>query len=133
MINIGPLTSLMFSLMFWMGLIFQIPLVMFLLGSLGIITYNSLSKYRRWIILISFILGAVITPTVDPITQITVALPMIILFELGLVFIRFSEPEKKSIRFFVGLLLLITIIIFVILGSIFIKFGSNDLIAKFIN
>ncbi len=133
MINIGPLTSLMFSLMFWMGLLFQIPLVMFLLGSLGIISNNSLKRYRRWVILISFILGALITPTVDPITQITVALPIILLFELGLLLIKISSPEKKSIRFYLGLFIIIMFIVVVILGLFYIKLGSDNYINNFLN
>jgi len=133
MINIGPLTSLMFSLMFWMGIIFQIPLVMFLLGSLGIITYKGLSKYRRWIILISFILGALITPTVDPITQITVALPIILLFEVGLLLIRISSPDKKSFRFYFGLFFVALLIILVILALILLKLGSDNYISNLIS
>ncbi|MDG2102002.1 MAG: twin-arginine translocase subunit TatC [Dehalococcoidia bacterium] len=128
MINIGPLTSLMFSLMFWMGIIFQIPLIMFLLGSLKIISYKMLSKYRRWVILISFILGAIITPTVDPITQITVALPMILLFELGLILIRISEPDKKSWKFYLGIFVLFLIVILVVLGAIITRFDLYRMI-----
>jgi len=128
MINIGPLTSLMFSLMFWMGIIFQIPLIMFLLGSLKIISYKILSKYRRWVILISFILGAIITPTVDPITQITVALPMILLFELGLILIKFSEPEKKSWKFYLGIFVLFMVVILVVLGAIVTRFDLYRMI-----
>ena len=126
MINIGPLTSLMFSMMFWMGLIFQIPLIMFLLGSLGIITNDSLSKYRRWVILISFILGALITPTVDPITQITVALPIILLFEVGLVLIKITSPGKKSKRFYFSLFVIISLVVLAILGIFFLKLDSNN-------
>ncbi|NCG35690.1 MAG: twin-arginine translocase subunit TatC [Dehalococcoidales bacterium] len=128
MINIGPLTSLMFSLMFWMGIIFQIPLIMFLLGSLKIISYKMLSKYRRWVILISFILGAIITPTVDPITQITVALPMILLFELGLILIKISEPDKKSWKFYLGIFVLFLIVILVVLGAIITRFDLYRMI-----
>jgi|TARA_B110000263_G_scaffold32363_1_gene24563 sec-independent protein translocase protein TatC len=128
MINIGPLTSLMFSLMFWMGIIFQIPLIMFLLGSFRIISYKMLSKYRRWVILISFILGAIITPTVDPITQITVALPMILLFELGLILIRFSEPEKKSWKFYLGIFVLSLVVGLVVLGAIVTRFDLYRMI-----
>tara|TARA_B100001142_G_C14322959_1_gene651178 strand:+ start:1311 stop:2156 length:846 start_codon:yes stop_codon:yes gene_type:complete len=128
MINIGPLTSLMFSLMFWMGIIFQIPLIMFLLGSLKIISYKMLSKYRRWVILISFILGAIITPTVDPITQITVALPMILLFELGLILIKISEPDKKSWKFYLGIFVLFLVVILVVLGAIITRFDLYRMI-----
>jgi len=133
MINIGPLTSLMFSLMFWMGIIFQIPLVMFLLGSLGIITYKGLSKYRRWIILISFILGAIITPTVDPITQIIVALPIILLFEVGLLLIRIRSRDKKSFKFYFGLFFVALLIIFVVLALILLKLGSDNYISNLIS
>jgi len=133
MINIGPLTSLMFSMMFWMGIVFQIPLVMFLLGSLGIISSNSLSRYRRWIILVAFILGALITPTVDPITQIMVAFPIILLFEVGLILIKISSPEKKSKRFYFSLFVIILLVILVIFGLFFARLGSENYLSNLIN
>lgn len=87
-----------------------------------------LSKYRRWVILISFILGAIITPTVDPITQITVALPMILLFELGLILIKISEPDKKSWKFYLGIFVLFLIVILVVLGAIITRFDLYRMI-----
>ena len=131
MINIGPLTALMFSLMFWMGIIFQIPLIMFLLGRLGIITHKSLKRFRRWVILLAFVLGAIITPTVDPITQITVALPMILLYELGLIFIRITEPEKKTFGFYIGIIFLILIVVTLMLSAIIVRFDTFQNLIKF--
>ena len=87
-----------------------------------------LSKYRRWVILISFILGAIITPTVDPITQITVALPMILLFELGLILIKISEPDKKSWKFYLGIFVLFLVVILVVLGAIITRFDLYRMI-----
>ena len=123
MINIGPLTALMFSLMFWMGIVFQIPIIMFILGKLDLISYKKLKNYRRWIILISFILGAIITPTVDPLTQIIVAIPMIILFEIGLQLIRITEPEKKGFSFYLLNFLVVILILFLITMTILYKIG----------
>ena len=131
MINIGPLTALMFSLMFWMGIIFQIPLIMFLLGRLGIITHKSLKRFRRWVILLAFVLGAIITPTVDPITQITVALPMILLYEFGLILIRITEPEKKTFRFYIGIIFLILIVVTLMLSAIIVRFDTFQNLIRF--
>jgi len=83
-------------LMFSMGLVFQVPLAMFVLGKLGIVPLAKFRAFRRWAILIAFIAGAALTPTLDPLTQILVAAPIIVLFELGLALIWLTTRGKKE-------------------------------------
>lgn len=84
MIRIGNYVNLMLSLLFWMGIIFELPVVLFFLARIGAIKPKFLSKNRRWAIVIAFILGALITPTLDPVNQIFVAAPIIVLYEVGI-------------------------------------------------
>ena len=99
LITIGNYVSLMISLMFWMGLIFELPLIMFFMTKMGVIHSKGLAKQRRWAILIAFVLGALITPTFDPITQSMVAGPIIVLFEVGLQLSKLAERGvKKDIK-----------------------------------
>ncbi len=93
--RIGSYISLMSSLVFWMGLIFQIPIIMFLLGKAGLLKSKWVSKQRVWNILFGFILGAIITPTFDPVTQTLAALPAIFLFEIGLLLVKITEKKTK--------------------------------------
>jgi len=83
MIRIGNYTNVVVTLIFWMGIIFETPLVMFVLAKVGIVTSANFAKGRRFAILAAFILGAVITPTFDPLNQTLVAAPLIVLYEVG--------------------------------------------------
>ena len=83
-IKIGNYTNIMISLLFWMGLIFETPLIMFFLSKIGVVNHKILRRYRRHTIVLAFVLGAIITPTIDPITQSLVALPIIIMYEAGI-------------------------------------------------
>ena len=85
----------MVTVMFWLGLIFEIPIFMYLLAKLGFLTSAWVKTKRRWIILISFIFGAVATPT-DPISQLVVAGPTWLLFEIGMLLVRFAERGRTS-------------------------------------
>lgn len=84
MIRIGNYINLMTNLLFWNGLVFETPVVMFALAKMRIISYRRFSKWRKFGIVIAFLLGALITPTFDPINQTLVAIPIVILYELGI-------------------------------------------------
>jgi sec-independent protein translocase protein TatC len=96
-ISISLLIGQILAFVFWMGVIFQLPIVMFLLAKIGLISSASLSRKRRWIILGAFVMGAAITPTVDPITQLLVAGPIMLLFEIGLLLIRLAERGREPV------------------------------------
>ena len=84
MIRIGNYVNLMLALLFWMGIVFELPIILFFLARLGIVAPHFLSGRRRWAVVIAFILGAIITPTLDPINQAFVAGPIIVLYEVGI-------------------------------------------------
>ena len=86
-IRIGNYISILISLLMWMGLIFQTPLIMFILGKLKIINAGKIRKFRRYFWVIAFIIGAIVTPTFDPVNQTLVAVPVILLFELGFILV----------------------------------------------
>ena len=95
LITVGPLVGLMVTIMFWLGIIFEIPIFMFLLAKMGILTSGWVKTKRRWMILISFILGAVATPT-DPISQLIVAGPTWLLFEIGMLLVKLAERGQTE-------------------------------------
>ena len=80
-----------FVIMFVMpfGFIFELPLVITILGKMGLITSAFLKKYQRIIIFLSFVAGAIITPTPDVFTQSMIALPIIVLYEVGYFIVRY--------------------------------------------
>ena len=88
--------SFVTGLMFWVGVIFEFPFVIFILASMGFIHGRTLLKQWRIAIVIIAILAAVITPTVDPISMGLLMAPMILLyfFSIGLAFLT----GRKSVR-----------------------------------
>ncbi|MDA1035345.1 MAG: twin-arginine translocase subunit TatC [Chloroflexi bacterium] len=95
-IRISSYINVMLSLIFWMGVVFQIPLVLFGLGRLGVVTPSMLGKFRRFAIVLAFIAAAIITPTFDPVNQILVAVPIIILYEIGILLARVGQRMKNG-------------------------------------
>ena len=95
-IRISSYINVMLSLIFWMGVVFQIPLVLFGLGRLGVVTPAILGRFRRFAIVLAFIAAAIITPTFDPVNQILVAVPIIILYEFGIVLARLGQRLKNG-------------------------------------
>jgi sec-independent protein translocase protein TatC len=84
----------MFILAF--GLVFETPIIVFLITWIGLIKPQTLARYRKYVFLGTFIISAVITPTVDWFNQTIVALPMYVLFELGLLAGRIAHRRKEK-------------------------------------
>lgn len=78
-----------------MGLVFELPLVTWLLSLTGIVTKDLLRRYRRHAIVAIFVVAAVITPTGDPFTLSVVAIPLCLLYELSILMIK-GKSEKKT-------------------------------------
>ena len=68
---------------------------MFILARLGIISPNLFAKWRRMWVVVAFILAALITPTFDPLNQSLVAIPLIVLYEVGILLARFASRGRK--------------------------------------
>ncbi len=80
-----------------LGLVFQLPVLIFLLSRIGLVTPRFLMRQIKWAILGSFIVAAILTPTPDMVTQTLLALPMIGLYLLGvLVAWLFGRPRRKA-------------------------------------
>ena len=95
-IRIGNYVNLMISLLFWMGIVFETPVVLFFLSKIGVVTPSFLARQRRWAVVVAFILGAIITPTFDPINQTFVALPIIVLYEAGIWLAKLARLGRKD-------------------------------------
>jgi len=78
------------TLLFWIGLSFETPIVIFVLAKVGVVNPRSLGRFRRYAIVGAFVIGAIITPTPDPFNQTIVAVPIYLLYELGVLLARFA-------------------------------------------
>ena len=88
--------SLMMTFIFAFGLAFQLPVVLLLLVRVGVLTIQQLVSFRNYAIVLAFIFAAIITPP-DPFSQISLALPVVILYEVSILISRFlSKKDKKK-------------------------------------
>jgi sec-independent protein translocase protein TatC len=82
------------TLLLWNGVIFELPAVIYLLARLGIVNTKQLGSTRRYAIVIITIAAAVITPTGDPYNLMLLAVPMYLLYELGILLSRFVPARQ---------------------------------------
>ena len=87
---IGEYLSFVTSLLFWIGVAFELPLFMYFLAKIGLIDAEMLSKNRKYAVVIIAVLAAVITPTVDPLNMMLVMGPLIVLYELGVILAKIA-------------------------------------------
>lgn len=94
MLSMGSYLSLSSKLLIAFGLVFELPIVIFFLARLGVVDYAWLAKNRKFALLTGFIIGAALTPP-DVISQTALALPFIILYEVGIWLARFFGKKRE--------------------------------------
>jgi sec-independent protein translocase protein TatC len=87
--------SLLLWLVFGVGAAFEFPLLIVLAVYLGVLRVETLRKYRRHAVVVIFIIAAIVTPTPDPVTQLMMAIPLYILFELAVLAGARVERRKR--------------------------------------
>lgn len=95
MIRVENYVSVFTKLIFWIGICFEIPIVIFLLSKIGVVRAAWLSKYRKVAYVLAFVMGAIITPTFDPVNQSLVAVPIIVLYEFGIILSKIARRKKE--------------------------------------
>jgi len=93
--KVNEYLSLVMKLIFAFGISFQLPVVLSLLARVGIVDSEFLRKRRKYVVVIIFAAAALLTPP-DPITQIGLAIPLLILYELSIFSVKFIE--KKNLK-----------------------------------
>ena len=90
--KVNEYLALIMRLIFAFGLSFQLPVVLSLLARVGFINSDYLKKRRKYVIVIMFAFAAILTPP-DPITQIGLALPLLLLYEISILTVKFIEKK----------------------------------------
>ena len=93
--KVNEYLSLIMRLIFAFGISFQLPVLLSLLARVGFIDSEYLKKRRKYVIVIIFAAAAILTPP-DPITQIGLGIPLLILYELSILSVKISEKKKKD-------------------------------------
>jgi len=93
--KVNEYLSLIMRLIFAFGLSFQLPVLLSLLARVGFVDSEYLKKRRRYVIVIIFAVAAILTPP-DPITQIGLGIPLLILYELSILSVKIIEKKKRD-------------------------------------
>lgn len=93
--TISEYVSFVTGFLLGFGLVFQVPLLFWVLGALGLVTSKFLRKNRKYALVVIVIVAAIITPP-DVVSQVLMALPMLALYELGILLVIVSEAGRKK-------------------------------------
>lgn len=97
MISFNSYLTLVVNTMLSFGIVFEMPSIMMILTKLGLIKVAFMKRYRKYVILVIFVVGALLTPP-DVISQVMIAVPMLVLFETGLLLSSMIERKKKKLK-----------------------------------
>ncbi len=96
MLSMGAYLALSSKLLLAFGLVFELPIVIFFLARMGIVDHHWLSRHRKYAILVAFLVGAILTPP-DIISQLSLAGPFMVLYEVGILAARlFGAPARPK-------------------------------------
>jgi sec-independent protein translocase protein TatC len=96
MLSMGAYLSLASLMLLAFGLIAEVPIVIFILARMGVVDHLWLRKNRKYMIIVAFIFAAVVTPGPDVISQISLAVPFILLYEVGIVLARCFGKKRET-------------------------------------
>ncbi len=98
--SIGEYLSFSCLFLLGFGLVFELPVFIVCLARLGIINHAQLSKNRKYVIILIFVISAILTPTPDAITQSLMAAPLLVLYEISIVVARMfgKKPQSQDIE-----------------------------------
>jgi sec-independent protein translocase protein TatC len=96
MISLREYLSFSLKLLLAFGLSFELPVIIFFMVKIGVVSSKMLAKQRRYAILVIFVAAAILTPSPDALTQIIMAIPLMGLYEIGIFVAKFAEKKRPK-------------------------------------
>ena len=96
MLTIQSYADTLISMSLVLGIVFELPVVSWLLALMGILKWHQMSRFRKHAIIVILMVAAIITPTTDAFTLFVVALPIWLLYELSILIVRITNTTKKN-------------------------------------
>ncbi len=95
-ISLTKFVGFVTNFMLVVGVSFELPVILFMLAKLGVVSYQRLRRFRKYAFLLAFVVAAIVTPTPDPFNQTLVAVPLFLLYEIGLQLSRFARRPAAA-------------------------------------
>jgi sec-independent protein translocase protein TatC len=96
MLSMGDYLSLALKMILAFGLVFELPVLMIVLTRLGVADSHWFASKRKYMLIVAFVFGALITPGPDVLSQCSIAIPFVILYEVGILGGRFARKKPCS-------------------------------------
>ncbi len=93
-LSVGMYVGFVLKMVLGFGIAFEMPIVLYMLQRAGVVKEEQLKKFRRYFIVVAFVIGALIAP--DVATQILMAIPLLILYEISIILGKFAKKEDKN-------------------------------------
>jgi len=97
-VSVSRYLSFVTTLMWWSGVAFELPVVLWVLGRVGVVTVAWLRQQRSYAILVLVILAALVTPTTDPVNLALLAVPLVGLYELSIILVAATDKTRRGAR-----------------------------------
>lgn len=95
-LSVDTYVSFVLKMVIAFGIAFQMPVVLYILQKAGIITPEQLGRFRKYFIVLAFLIGAIIAPDVS--TQVLMAIPLMVLYEISVLLGKYATRKKKEIQ-----------------------------------
>ncbi len=92
---LDPYLALTIRLLLAFGLVFELPIAIFFMASIGLVTHRGLWRFNRWAVVLAFVVGAVLTPSPDVLSQVLMAGPLLVLYNLSIIIAWFLTRRRE--------------------------------------
>ncbi len=98
MISVKAYLNFCLSMLFVFGVVFELPIIVVFVHGIGLVSLKALKNFRRYWIVVAFIIGAIVTPTPDLLNQAMASVPLIVLYEASIIYLRLFGRKEQPVE-----------------------------------